>query len=244
MRVTDDRYIRDRQRFDLAVRMVRHEARTCTIRLWTGLTGDRIRKLIRSYVAAQGATITRHRGKSPSQSAFFVRNLKTRRQTAALAGQFAMLGLLHGPGSDAHTGGTTAALRWGWLFCRAYETYLALYQPHCISFEHAWYLLRVLKRSAELRPQSCPVCQGFMVADTLRARGGVCTSARVRCRRRTSSGRCWAHSRSAPAAAPGGWRAAAAARRMPRPRPPRLEGPGSRRAGGTEASFRSGTLAA
>ena len=175
MRVTDDRYSRDRQRFDLAVRMVGHEARTCTIRLWTGLTGDRIRKLIRSYLAAQGVPITRHRGKSPSQSAFFVRNLMTRRQTAALAGQFAMLGLLHGPGSDTHTGGTSAALRWGWLFCRAYETYLALYQPHCISFEHAWYLLRVLKRNVELRPQCCPVCQGFMVADSLRARGGVCT---------------------------------------------------------------------
>ena len=62
MRVTDDRYSRDRQRFDLAVRMVGHEARTCTIRLWTGLTGDRIRKLIRSYLAAQGVPITRHRG--------------------------------------------------------------------------------------------------------------------------------------------------------------------------------------
>jgi hypothetical protein len=175
MRVTDDRYIRDRQRFDLAVRMIRHEARTCTIRLWTGLTDDRIRKLYRSYVAAHGATIRRHRGKSPSQSAFFVRNLETRRQTAALAGLFAMLGLLHGAAEDTRPGGTSAALRWGWLFCRAYESYLALHRPHRISFEHAWYLLHVLERSAELRPQTCPVCQGFMVADTLRARGGVCT---------------------------------------------------------------------
>jgi len=175
MRITDDRYIRDRQRFDLAVRMIRHEARTCTIRLWTGLTDDRIRKLYRSYVAAHGATIRRHRGKSPSQSAFFVRNHATRRQTAALAGLFAMLGLLQGAGGDKSAGGTSGALRWGWLFCRAYETYVALHQPHRISFEHAWYLLHVLKRSAELRPQACPVCQGFMVADTLRARGGVCS---------------------------------------------------------------------
>ena len=175
MRVTDDRYIRDRQRFDLAVRMIRHEARTCTIRLWTGLTDDRIRKLYRSYVAAHGSTVKRHRGRSPSQSAFFVRNLETRRQTAALAGLYAMLGLLQGAGSDARPGGTSGALRWGWLFCRAYETYLALHRPQRISFEHAWYLLHVLKRNAELRPQTCPICQGFMVADTLRARGGVCT---------------------------------------------------------------------
>ena len=32
------------------VRFIQHEARTSTIRQWTGLTDDRIRKLFRSYV--------------------------------------------------------------------------------------------------------------------------------------------------------------------------------------------------
>jgi hypothetical protein len=45
MRISDDRYSRDRQRFDLAVRFIQHEARTRTIRTWTGLTDDRIRKI-------------------------------------------------------------------------------------------------------------------------------------------------------------------------------------------------------
>jgi hypothetical protein len=49
MRVSDDRYTRDRQRLDLALRLIRHEARTFTIRQWTGLSDDRIRKLYRSY---------------------------------------------------------------------------------------------------------------------------------------------------------------------------------------------------
>ena len=48
MRITDDRYTRDRLRLDLALRLIRHEARTCTIRDWTGLSDDRIRKLYRS----------------------------------------------------------------------------------------------------------------------------------------------------------------------------------------------------
>ena len=61
MRITDDRYTRDRQRFDLALRMIHHEARTCTIRTWTGLTDDRIRKLYRSYVADHSPAIKRHR---------------------------------------------------------------------------------------------------------------------------------------------------------------------------------------
>jgi hypothetical protein len=45
MRVSDDRYSRDRLRLDLALRFIRHEARTRTIRAWTGLTDDRIRKV-------------------------------------------------------------------------------------------------------------------------------------------------------------------------------------------------------
>jgi hypothetical protein len=174
MRITDDRYTRDRERFDLALRMIRHEARTCTIRTWTGLSDDRIRKLYRTYVASQGAAIKRHRGKSPSQSAYFLRNLEIRRQTAALAGLFAMLGLLHTAALDRRAGATLAALRWGELFCRVYEIHLARNHASRISFEHACHLLHVLQQRAELRPDTCPECGAFMVVDTLRLHRGVC----------------------------------------------------------------------
>ena len=66
MRISDDRYSRDRQRFDIALQFIRHEARTHTIRAWTGLSDDRIRKLYRSYLCdCHSAPLTRHRGKSP-----------------------------------------------------------------------------------------------------------------------------------------------------------------------------------
>ena len=87
MRVSDDRYSRDRQRFDLALRFIHHEARTRTIRVWTGLTDDRIRKLYRSYVADDtGTQVTRHRGKSPQQISFFIRTPQMRQESAVLAG--------------------------------------------------------------------------------------------------------------------------------------------------------------
>ena len=117
--------------------MIHHEARTQTIRRWTGLSDDRIRKLYRTYVATHGATIRRHRGKSPTQVAFFLRNLETRRHAEALAGLYALLGLLRSDGAEPGSGGSRTALRWGELFCRTYETYLALHQPQRISFEHA-----------------------------------------------------------------------------------------------------------
>ncbi len=171
MRITDDRYTRDLERLNLAVRMIRHEARTQTIRTWTGLTDDRIRKLYRTYVAFQGADVKRHRGRSPRQTAFFLRNLETRREAAGLAGLFALLGLLHGAAQDRRPGGTLAMLRWGELFCRAYETHVALHRSHRITFEHACHLLHVLERNAELGLDECPDCGALVVVDLARIAG-------------------------------------------------------------------------
>src|SRR5690606_20837452 len=74
MHISNERYIRERQRHDLALRMIRHEARTCTIRSCTGLTEDRIRKLYKAF-AEQLMTVPlrRKRGKSPRQIAYFTR---------------------------------------------------------------------------------------------------------------------------------------------------------------------------
>ncbi len=174
MRITDDRYTRDRQRFDLALRMIHHEARTCTIRTWTGLTDDRIRKLYRSYVADHSPAIKRHRGKSPSHPGYFLKSLETRRHAAALAGLYSILGLLQKAIAERSGSGAQATLHWAEKFCSTYETYLQLNQPHRISFEHAYYLLHALQARIELRPGACPVCNAFTVVDTLRTHGGAC----------------------------------------------------------------------
>jgi hypothetical protein len=112
MRITDDRYTRDRLRLDLALRLIRHEARTRTIRSWTGLTDDRIRKLYRSYVADAGRRdVRRHRGKSPRQSAYFMRNAGIRREAAGLATLLCVLGLHEARGRDGTGRPGTAAVR-------------------------------------------------------------------------------------------------------------------------------------
>jgi hypothetical protein len=45
MRISEDRHSRDRLSLDLALKFLRYEARTQTIRTWTGLSDDRVRKL-------------------------------------------------------------------------------------------------------------------------------------------------------------------------------------------------------
>ena len=95
MRISDDRYTRDRERLDLALRLIRHEARTFTIRQWTGLSDDRIRKLYRSYVMSDAASgVLRHRGKSPRQAAFFFKNPESNFQSAQLASLYLVFGMV------------------------------------------------------------------------------------------------------------------------------------------------------
>src|ERR1700691_1080007 len=93
MRVSDDRYSRDRLRLDLALRFLGHGARTHTIRAWTMLSDDRIRKLYRSYVYTVDDA-PRHRGKSPQQIGFFMRGQRAQHETGVLASFFALLGVV------------------------------------------------------------------------------------------------------------------------------------------------------
>ena len=64
MRATDDRYRGEQAKFDLAMRMIGHEARTGTIRYLTGLNDDRIRKLYTSYFKYGEEPVRRQRGRS------------------------------------------------------------------------------------------------------------------------------------------------------------------------------------
>ena len=94
MRISDDRYSRERARMELALRFLRHEARTHTIRTWTGLSDDRIRKLYRSYMSHARRHLPRHRGKSPHQVAYFTRSLRLQQESAVLASVLSLLGVV------------------------------------------------------------------------------------------------------------------------------------------------------
>lgn len=175
MRVSDDRYTRDRQRLDLALRLIRHEARTFTIRQWTGLSDDRVRKLYRSYVLDHGERrVFRHRGKSPRQAAFFFRSVELNFQAAQLASLFVMYGLMRGTSSRLEPRFRVGSLESGALLCRAYEAYLELHAPASISFEHAWFLLSALARQDEVGIARCGVCGGMRLRDLLAKRRLLC----------------------------------------------------------------------
>lgn len=161
MQITTDRYFRDRQRQDLALRMIRHEARTCTIRTCTSLTDDRIRRLCKTLACHQH-DMRRRRGKAPRQVSFFTRTVHMQFEASFLTSVFASFGLLR-----ASSPLSEPSIEFGELFCNAYETHLQLLQTARISFEHAWFLLQLLTRGSVLRIMKCRHCYSRYLRDGL-----------------------------------------------------------------------------
>ena len=170
MRISDDRYSRERERMEVALRFLRHEARTQTIRAWTGLSDDRIRKLYRSYMSQARRHLPRHRGKSPHQIAFFTRSLRLQEETAVLASVLSLLGVV--PVADS---GPLPGVARGELLCQAFEAF-RLYLPTAqISFEHAVFLATALARGDQLRLGDCSDCGSLVVTERLPLRRTRCT---------------------------------------------------------------------
>ena len=175
MRISDDRYSRDLQRIDLALRLIGHEARTHTIRQWTGLSDDRIRKLYRSYVASRPVTrVMRHRGKSPRRVAFFFRTPELHFQATQLAGLYLMHGLLAGGQDGVEASYRLGSLDSGGLLIQSYDAYVALHAPAAISVEHAWFLLLALGRRIDIRVQRCAACGALQLSDPYARSGAGC----------------------------------------------------------------------
>lgn len=172
MRISDDRYTRERARMELALRFLRHQARTQTIRAWTGLSDDRIRKLYRSYMSHVRRDLPRHRGKSPHQVAYFTRSLRLQEETAVLASVLSLLGVLTSEAEAAPAGPPPLAR--GELLCQAFEAY-RLYLPAAqISFEHAVFLTTALSRGDQLRLGGCSDCGGLLVTERFPLRARRC----------------------------------------------------------------------
>jgi hypothetical protein len=194
MRISDDRYSRERARMELALRFLRHEARTQTIRTWTGLSDDRIRKLFRSYVSQARRHPPRHRGKSPHQVAYFTRSLRLQEETAVLASVLSLLGVV--PTAPAAVASAAAAVRTtgarlpgitrGELLCQAFEAFRLFVPSAQISFEHAVFLATALDRGDQLRLGDCTDCGSLTVTERFPLRAARCPRCAAPGTRRTT----------------------------------------------------------
>jgi hypothetical protein len=182
MNICNELYFRERQQHDLALRMIRHEARTCTIKACTGLTDDRIRRLCRAYAIHLETNPVRRRGKAPRRVAFFTRNARVLFESACLTSVFSAFGLLNETG---HRTCEIPSLEYGSLFCDAFETHRQLVQTREITFEHAWFLLQQLNEGRAIHITRCRDCHGqYLRAASHSASCPTCRLKRIPSRRR------------------------------------------------------------
>jgi hypothetical protein len=165
MRATDDRYRGEQARHDLAVRMIAHEARTGTIRYWTGLSDDRIRKIYASYFKYSGPGVRRRRGRSPSQIGPLVCNPQRALESGVLAHSLIANRLLCCDGRPQPDLRRNVGL--GHRFCDSFETYRVLISKPALNFEWAWNLLVSIRRGDELGIARCERCACCHVVDLL-----------------------------------------------------------------------------
>ena len=184
MRLTDDRYAAERSQFELALRMIRHEARTRTIRECTGLSDDRIRKLYSTYFQnAVGNVVRRRRGKSPRQITRFVKSPENQQQSMTLVALYCSGLLLRvTPDNGVKPRWPRPNVEFGHRVCRAYETYLLFHKNAVFSFEWAWNLLQCISYNDELYLAACADCNANYVQDAYALDDQTCPACEIEMR--------------------------------------------------------------
>jgi hypothetical protein len=163
------------------MRMIQHEARTGTIRYFTGLSDDRIRKLYTSYFKYDGRlSVKRHRGKSPTQIAPLVQTPDRALESGVFVSLLRANGLIGSNGAaDPELQGN---IDLGHRFCQCYETHCIVVPDPLLTFEWGWNLLLGIRRGDELGVARCDLCSMSYVYDLLalpRCACPACASLRV-----------------------------------------------------------------
>ena len=190
MRLTDDRYAGEKSQFELALRMIGHEARTRTIRECTGLSDDRIRKLYSTYFRHAGnVRVRRRRGKSPQQIGRFVKNPDHQLQSTTLVALYcAGLLLRIDENERVRPCWPRPNVEFGHRMCRAFETYLIVHERPLLNFEWAWNLLHSMSRGDELYLAVCGDCRARYVQDAYALDLKSCPACEIEAQRRRRPG--------------------------------------------------------
>jgi hypothetical protein len=129
--------------------------------------------IYRSYLGRAACYVSRHRGKSPHQAAYFTRSLRIQQETAVLASFFALNGLVPADPSPAAAAALPDIPR-GNSLCAAFESYATLVPTASISFEYAVFLAECLARGDQLRLGRCCECGGMIVVERFPIREKRC----------------------------------------------------------------------
>lgn len=169
----DDRYAREARRRELAIRLIRLEARTSTVCRWSGVSRQKVRTLQRSIVTTSTEHAPkRRRGPAPHGIDMFFRAAWIRAEASAAAVLCRVCGAI--PDRNGTLLKSVPTVDRGERLCEAYETYLDLVSPARLTFEHFVLLVDALEAGETLALESCMGCGAALLVEPA-------TMARRRC---------------------------------------------------------------
>jgi hypothetical protein len=178
VRTSTTRYTSEREKFELAVRMIDHGARGSLIERCTGLTQTRIAQLVHDLSAERGQRCHGSRGCLPHRAHVFVRRLRIQSEATLLCAYLQTAGVLREAGDGAFSTADTNGLVLGHRLCDAYASYGQVVASPCISFDRAWYLVEALLKG-ELELGSCRRCRSRYVRESCQVDNHECPPCKV-----------------------------------------------------------------
>jgi len=188
MRLSEHCYSFDLRRFDVALRMLRQDARTRTIRAWTGLSAERVRKLSR-WQRRQGCrrgTACRQRGPSPTHLEGVLTSESLKSEAAAVAGVCRVLEVVP-PDRRPKVRGALAVIAQGEQVLSAHELFHNLVPRRRLTLEQWLLLLHSLARGTEWGIGRCARCPAIVVIDRLALASALCEDCQEKRSKKTAT---------------------------------------------------------
>ena len=167
MRISEERYIRNRRRIDLAWRLLRHDARTSTISRLTGLSCRKIRSLVQSYAGRdRGLEVKRPRGNPPYRVDLLLVSRRQRREASVFAGLCYAQSVFHTKMLREVEPSSPEIAR-GERICSSFESLKRRIPESTLTIEHALLVIAALASGDEVELGVCEGCNEFVLIDRL-----------------------------------------------------------------------------
>ncbi len=157
---SNDPVLRDCRRYELAQRLIVHQARTQTISALTNLSRHQLAQLRHRSCIPEA---TRHRGPSPRSLVRFTHSPRARAEGAVLAAFCCAYRVL--PAKALRRGNLT--FEFGERLCATYEAYRACFPQSDVTIEELLSLVLGIADNREVSLGYCTLCGGTVLVDRL-----------------------------------------------------------------------------
>ena len=178
MPLSDDRYLRDLRRYNLALTFFRFAARPNTVQAWTGFSRQRVRVVFRNYLKNRSSADPRcNRGPNPKKLALLLNNPTLRRELTVMAGVCRLLHLIPEE-CVPNARSRLPSVANGERLCHALELYYRMVPHARLTLEQLILLVFELAEGSNWSLERCSGCRVVMLIDRSSVSPRLCAECR------------------------------------------------------------------